>query len=125
MADRSSEARYLPLLAGLLLMILGGTAWLLYDLNAVSVRPQQAVTPGVNILVHANAASLQAHRAIAGDQNAYAELAATATALNEFQPEGIASSQRSDLVNIHSEVAKVLVGKVKHHRTVEGWLIVL
>jgi len=111
MADRSSEAWYLPLLAGLLLMILGGTAWLLYDLNAVSVRPKQAVTSGVNILVHANAASLQAHRAIAGDQNAYAELAATATALNEFQPEGIASSQRSDLVNIRAEVAKVLAGK--------------
>jgi twitching motility protein PilJ len=112
MADRSSEARYLPLLAGLLLLILGGTAWLLYDLNAASARPKQAVMlPGVDILVHATAASLQVHRAIAGDQNAYAELAATAAALDEFQSEDIASLQRSALANIRSEVAKVLAGK--------------
>ncbi len=111
MADGSSEARYLPLLAGLLLLILGGTAWLAYDLNAVSGRPEPVVTPGVDILIRANAASLQAHRAIAGDQNAYAELAATSRALDKFRPEGVADSQRSDLANIRSEVARVLAGK--------------
>ena len=111
MADRTGEARYLPLLAGLLLLILASTAWLLYELNAVPATPKQEVASGVDILIQANAASLQSHRAIAGDRGAYAELEATAVALGRIQSEGITDSQLAGLEQIRSEVTKVLAGK--------------
>jgi twitching motility protein PilJ len=111
MADRTGEARYLPALAGLLLLVLGGTAWWLYELNELSVRPEPASSSGTDVLAYANAASLQARKAIAGDQGAFAELKSTAAALNRIPSDGVSAAQRSDLEQIRSELAAVLAGK--------------
>jgi len=111
MADRIGEARYLPALAVLLLLILGGTGWWLYELNARSAGAEPVATSGIDILVYANAASLQARKALAGDPKAYSELEATADALDRIPPEGVSAAQQSSLEQTRSEVAKVLAAQ--------------
>jgi twitching motility protein PilJ len=111
MADKSSEGRYIPALAGLLLLVLGGTAWWLYELNALSAGPDPAMASGVDILVVANAASLQAHRAIAGDSKAFAELEGTSVELARIGSGDLSTRQRADVEQVRNKVENLLAGK--------------
>ena len=112
MADRTSEARYLPALAVLLLLILGVTGWWLYELNTRStVADSASASLDLEAFVSANAASLQARRAVAGDSQAFAELKTTSEVLSRLQAEAISEAQLADLEKIGGEVATVLSGK--------------
>jgi hypothetical protein len=73
MANGSKEARYLPALAVLLLLTLSAAAWLLYGLNSKDDVAASS-NSSLAVLVNAHAASIQAHRALGGDQTAKAAL---------------------------------------------------
>ncbi len=97
----------MPALAGLLLLTLGATAWLLYTLSAVSTdRPY-----GVESLVYTQAASIQASGALAGDEQAWDALENTRIALRSIRTTGLNDVEKSNLEQARTGVAKLLDGK--------------
>ncbi len=107
----------MPALAGLLLLTLGATAWLLYTLSAVSTdRPY-----GVESLGYTQTASVQASRALAGDEQAWDVLENTRIALRSIRTTGLNDVEKSNLEQARTGVAELLDGKVDAlalHRTI-------
>ena len=103
MAGKSSEVRYIPALTGLLLLTLGATAWLLYVQN----KAQPAGPAGLDSLVYTQAASIQARRALAGNEQAWDELASAGTALRAIRTTSLASSEKNNLAQVRTSVANI------------------
>lgn len=109
MAKGSREARYVPALAGLLILTLGAAAWWLFNLD---LRPaKQPSSSLTGILMTANSASMQARRAISGDQNAFADLELSSGALNNIKDSGLNDAQKADLAEVRTSVATILDGR--------------
>jgi twitching motility protein PilJ len=107
MADKSTEGRYIPALAVLLLMTLGATAWLLYTQSGA--KPAQP--PGVESFVYTQAASLQARRALAGNEQAWDELGNTSTALRAVRTTGLLKAEKESLAQTRTSVAELVNSK--------------
>jgi twitching motility protein PilJ len=103
MAGKSSDVRYIPALTGLLLLTLGVTAWLLYVQN----KAQPAGPAGLDSLVYTQTASIQARRALAGNEQAWDELASTGTALRAIRTTSLASSEKNNLAQARASVANI------------------
>jgi len=110
MANGSKEARYLPALAVLLLLTLGAAAWLLYGLNSKGDVTANA-NSSLAVLVNAHAASIQAHRALGGDQTAKTALEEALAELNAIQAKGLSESERSGLAQLRAALEQVLEGQ--------------
>ncbi len=111
MAKVSREARYVPALSGLLILTIGVAVWWLFNLD---LRPPKQPSPSSSyaaILLTANSASMQARQAIYGDQNAFADLELTASALNETKETGLSKEQTESLGEIRNAVATILDGR--------------
>lgn len=104
MAVASKDGRYMPVLAVMLLLTLGITAWWLYGLSAGTTGKPAAV----DTLLNAQAANLQAGKALAGDETAFAGLRNTATALKNITTGGLTSSQRANLGEVRKSVQTLL-----------------
>ncbi len=107
MAVASKDGRYMPVLAVLLLVTLGITAWWLYGLSFGPAGKPAAV----ETLLNAQAANLQAGKALAGDDNAYAALRNTAAALKTITTTGLSNSQRASLGEVRKAVQTLLDGQ--------------
>ncbi len=104
MADRSRDARYVPALVGLLLLIFGGAAWLLYTLTTtVADRPG-----GVESLIYIQAASIQARQALNGDDEVWSTLQATGTELGRIRTTNLTDAEKRDLGLARTHVTAVL-----------------
>jgi twitching motility protein PilJ len=104
MAERSKDGRYMPVLAILLLLTLGAAAWWLYMLS-FGPAGKPAV---VETLVNAQAANLQARKALAGDAEAFAALRNSQQALNGITTETLAPKQKAQLGEVRKVVAELL-----------------
>jgi twitching motility protein PilJ len=107
MADKSTEGRYIPALAVLLLLTLGVTAWLLYTQSGS--KPEPSV--GAESFVYTQAASMQARRALAGNEQAWDELADTSTELRAIRTTDFAKSEKDSLAQIRTNVTELLNSK--------------
>jgi twitching motility protein PilJ len=97
----------MPALAGLLLLTLGATAWLLYTLSTVFTdRPVE-----VKSLVYTQAASVQASRALAGVEEAWGALENTSVALRSIRTTGLNDAEKSSLGQARTSVAELLDSK--------------
>lgn len=104
MAERTKDGRYMPVLAVLLLLTIGAAAWWLYML---SFGPQGKPAV-VETLVNAQAANLQAEKALRGDTEAFAALRNSQKALNGITTETLAASQKAQLGEVRNTVAELL-----------------
>ena len=102
MASGTKDGRYMPALAVLLLGTLGITAWWLYQLSFGPAGKPAAV----EVLLNAQAASLQADNALEGDTSAFAALRTTSEALKDITTTSLGESQR----NVLGEVRRVVGG---------------
>lgn len=107
MAGKSAELRYIPALMGLLMLTLGCTAWLLY----VQSKARPAGPAGVESLIYTQAASIQAHRALAGNEQAWDDLATTGAALSAIRTTDLASAEKNNLAKARTSVAELSASK--------------
>jgi twitching motility protein PilJ len=107
MAGKSAELRYIPALMGLLMLTLGCTAWLLY----VQSNARPAGPAGVESLIYTQAASIQAHRALAGNEQAWDDLATTGAALSAIRTTDLASAEKNNLAKARTSVAELSASK--------------
>jgi twitching motility protein PilJ len=107
MAGKSAELRYIPALMGLLMLTLGCTAWLLY----VQSNARPAGPAGVESLIYTQAASIQAHRALAGNEQAWDDLASTGAALRAIRTTDLASAEKNNLAKARTSVAELSASK--------------
>jgi twitching motility protein PilJ len=107
MAGKSAELRYIPALMGLLMLTLGCTAWLLY----VQSNARPAGPAGVESLIYTQAASIQAHRALAGNEQAWDDLATTGAALSAIRMTDLASAEKNNLAKARTSVAELSASK--------------
>ncbi len=107
MAVSSKDGRYMPVLAGLLLLTLAVTTWWLYGLSSGSAGKPAAVES----LLNAQVASVQAAKAVEGDATAFAALRNTATALQGIATGGLTDTQRVNLGEARSAVQTLLDGQ--------------
>jgi twitching motility protein PilJ len=107
MADKSTEGRYIPALAVLLLLTLGATAWLLYAQSGL--QPTQPA--GVESLVYTQTASMQARMALAGNAQAWDELAKTSAALRAIRATDLVKADKDSLAQARTNVAELVNSK--------------
>jgi len=107
MALGSKDGRYMPVLAVLLLLTLGVTAWWLYTLSfGPAGKPAAA-----EMLLNTQAANLQTVKALQGDQAAYAALRNTAAALDSITTTNLTDAQRSRLGEVRRSLQLLLEGE--------------
>jgi twitching motility protein PilJ len=107
MADKSTEGRYIPALAVLLLLTLGATAWLLYAQSGL--QPTQPAS--VESLVYTQTASMQARMALAGNAQAWDELAKTSAALRAIRATDLVKADKDSLAQARTNVAELVNSK--------------
>jgi len=107
MAVASKDGRYMPVLAVMLLLTLGITAWWLYGLSFGATGKPAAV----ETLLNAQAANLQASKALSNDESAFAGLRNTATALKNITTSALTSNQRANLGEVRKSVQTLLDGQ--------------
>jgi twitching motility protein PilJ len=104
MADKAKEARYVPILALILLLVLGGASWLLYNM---SITPATA-PPGLDSYLYTQSASVQARKALDGDERAWGALELTADRLAEIRTDRMSSESREQLGEAREHVSQIL-----------------
>ena len=104
MASGTKDGRYMPVLAVMLLLTLGTTAWWLWGMGAGPAGKSAAV----ETLVNAQAASLQADNALEGEVSAFAALRTTADALNGITTTSLSATQRKTLGEIRKVVQTIV-----------------
>ncbi|MBT8421875.1 MAG: methyl-accepting chemotaxis protein [Gammaproteobacteria bacterium] len=109
MASGTKDGRYMPALAMLLLGTLAITAWWLYGLSFGPAGKPAAV----EVLLNAQAASLQADNALDGEASAFAALRMTNAALNDITTTGLEEGQRQNLGELRRVVQVLLDGEVE------------
>ncbi len=104
MAGKSRDARYVPALAGLLLLTLGAAAWLLYT----TVGTSGGGEGGVANIVYTQSASVQARQALSGDQQAWKSLEASGEALRGVRTTNLTEAAKDDLAAARKSVGELL-----------------
>ena len=99
----------MPVLAVLLLGTLGVTAWWLYGLSFGPAGKPAAV----EVLLNAQAAGMQADKALEGDASAFAALRTTGAALNNITTTNLEAGQRKTLGEVRRVVQVVIDGEVE------------
>lgn len=107
MAVAKKDGRYMPVLAVMVLLTLAVTAWWLYGLSFGPAGKPAAV----EMLLNTQAASLQAGKALQGDEAGWAALRNTATALNSITTASLSDSQRASLGGVRESVQTLLEGQ--------------
>ncbi len=107
MAGKSKEARYIPALTGLLLLILGTTAGLLYLQGGV----QLSGPAGVASLIYTQDASIQARSALDGNEQAWGDLASTSSELQAIRTTNLAGVEKNNLAQTRISIADFLDSK--------------
>jgi len=107
MAVATKDGRYMPALAVMVLLILAVTAWWLYGLNFGPAGKPAAV----EMLLNTQAASLQAGKALAGEEPAWTALRSTSTALNGITTATLTDAQRATLGGVRDSVQTLLDGQ--------------
>ena len=97
MADRSSEARYLPALAVMLLLVLGITGWWIYELTWTPANSNAGAATAEQALATANAASIQSRRALAGEIEGFDGLDKAGASLAGMGMEGLSAQQQESV----------------------------
>ena len=109
MVSGTRDGRYMPALAVLLLGTLGIAAWWLYGLSFGPAGKPVAV----EMLLNAQAASLQADSALEGDASAFAALRTTGAALNDITTASLDEGQRKTLGEVRRVVQVIVDGEVE------------
>ncbi len=107
MAVASKDGRYMPMLAVMVLLTLAVTAWWLYGLSFGPAGKPAAV----EVLLNTQAASLQAGKALGGDESGWAALRNTSAALNSITTASLTSAQRASLGGVRESVQTLLDGQ--------------
>lgn len=107
MSQGTRDGRYMPVLAVLVIIILGLSAWSLYRLSFGPAGSAAAIES----LINAQAANLQARNALAGDLQGYEALRNTASMLNVIRTATLTEKQRAALGELRINVDAVLEGQ--------------